>query len=167
MPFHPQPSITRKETRLMNTFQSADELLDFAIEREEESFAFYTDMANSVKSAAMRELFDDFAHEELGHKAKLLAMKKDHRLVPAERKIENLKIADYLVETKPGFSMEYPDALRLAMQREKAAFKLYTDLAALADEESLRDLLTSIAQEEARHKLRFEIEYDENVLKES
>ena len=148
----------------MNTFRSADEILDFAIEREEESFAFYTDMANSVKSSAMRELFDDFAHEELGHKAKLIAIKKDHSLVPAERKIENLKIADYLVEATPVIGMEYQDALRLAMQREKAAFKLYTNLAALANDEGLRNLLTSFAQEEAKHKLRFEIEYDEYVF---
>ncbi len=148
-------------------FHSADEILDFAIEHEEESFAFYSDMANSVKSAAMRVLFDDFAHEELGHKAKLVAMKKDRRLDAIQRKIENLKIADYLVETKPGFLMDYPDALRLAMQREKASFKLYTDLARLTDDDSLRDLLTVFAQEEARHKLRFEIEYDEYVLKEN
>lgn len=151
----------------MNTFQSVDEVLDFAIEREEEAFVFYSDLANSGKSSAMREMFNDFAHEELGHKAKLLAIKNGRSFVMTQRKIASLKIADFLLETKPGSVMEYQDILRLAMQREKAAFKMYTDLAALAEEDNLRNIFTSLAQEEARHKLRFEIEYDEYVLREN
>ena len=162
-----EPFIHERNEHLMNTFRSTDEILDFAIEREEESFAFYTDLANTVKSSLMRKLFDDFAHEELGHKAKLLAMKKEKSLVPAERKIADLKIADYLVETKPGFVMEYPDALRLAMQREKAAFRLYMDLAEAVQDENVRNAFLFLAQEEAKHKLRFEVEYDNYVLNEN
>lgn len=151
----------------MDTFQSVEEILDFAIEREEESFAFYTDMANSVKSDHMRGMFDDFANEELRHKARLMTLKKIGSLATAQRKIANLAISDYLVETKPGFAMEYQDALRLAMQREKAAFKLYSDLADVTDNENSRNLLLSLAQEEATHKLRFEIEYEDYILKEN
>ena len=150
----------------MITFRSADEILDFAMEREEEAFTFYTDLSNSVKSAHMRGLFSDFAHEELGHKAKLLAVQKNKTLVPAQKKIMDLKIADYIVDIEPKPGMEYQDALRLAMQREKAAFKLYTDLAAAAEDDAVRSLFLYLAQEEAKHKLHFEIEYDENVLNE-
>lgn len=73
----------------MNTFQSVDEVLDFAIEREEEAFVFYSDLANSGKSSAMREMFNDFAHEELGHKAKLLAIKNGRSFVMTQRKIDH------------------------------------------------------------------------------
>lgn len=148
----------------MNAFRSADEILDFAIEREEEAFVFYTDLSNSVKSTHMRQLFSDFAHEELGHKAKLIAVKRSQALSPSQKKIMDLKIVDYMMNAKPQPDMKYRDALQLAMQREKASFKLYHDLAHATEDDALRSLFMFLAQEEAKHKLHFEIEYDENVL---
>jgi rubrerythrin len=53
------------------------------------------------------------------------------------------------------------------MKKEKAAFKLYTDLATSVSDENLRSVFKMLAQEEAKHKLRFEIEYDENILSEN
>ncbi len=46
------------------------------------------------------------------------------------------------------------------MRKEKSAFKLYSDLAACTTDPALKDLLTSLAREEARHKLKLELEYD-------
>ena len=63
--------------------------------------------------------------------------------------------------------MDYQQALILAMNKEKAAFRMYTDLAAAAPEEGLRNTFLALAQEEAKHKLRFEIEYDEEVMSEN
>ena len=63
--------------------------------------------------------------------------------------------------------MELQDALIVAMKAEKAAFKLYSDLAEAAGDANTRNLFQSLAQEEARHKLRFEIEYDNYVYKEN
>ena len=37
----------------------------------------------------------------------------------------------------------------------------------VAPDEDLRGLLLSLAQEEAKHKLRFEIEYDDRILTEN
>jgi len=68
-------------------------------------------------------------------------------------------------EATPGIS--YQDALILAMKQEKAAFQLYNALAGSTDNAALRDVLLSLAQEEAKHKLKFEIEYDENILREN
>ena len=151
----------------VNTFHSADEILDFAIEREEESFAFYSDLASGNRNARLRGMFEEFAREELAHKEKLIALKKSHALSPGEKKITDLRIADYLVESKPGPGMGYQDALRLAMQREKAAFRLYTALAERAGDDRLRDAFLLLAQEEAKHKLRFEIEYDDLIMQEN
>ena len=60
--------------------------------------------------------------------------------------------------------MDYQHVLILAMKREKAAFKLYTDLAAAVDDAGIKAAFESLAQEEAKHKLRFEVEYDDNIL---
>ena len=43
----------------------------------------------------------------------------------------------------------------------------YSDLAAATEDDSVRTTLLALAQEEAKHKLRFEIEYDEHVLTEN
>ncbi len=44
----------------------------------------------------------------------------------------------------------------MTLPGEKAAFRLYTDLAAKTDDPELQKLLLDLAQEEAKHKLRFE-----------
>ena len=151
----------------MSQWKSADEILDFAIENEEKAAAFYTELAGKMKSSSMSKVFEDFAQEEQGHKAKLLRVKETGEMGPASRKILDLKIGDYLVEGEPDPEMDYQQALILAMKQEKAAFKLYTDLAAAAPNENLRDLLLALAQEEAKHKLRFEVEYDDHILTEN
>lgn len=63
--------------------------------------------------------------------------------------------------------MTYQDALVLAMKKEKSAFKLYMNLSNKIANKELKDLFLMLAMEESKHKLRFEIEYDENVLKEN
>ena len=55
----------------------------------------------------------------------------------------------------------------MAMKAEKAAFKLYTDLAAATDDDGLKQIFLDLAQEEAKHKLRFELEYDDSILTEN
>ncbi len=52
------------------------------------------------------------------------------------------------------------------MKAEKAAFKLYHTLASTTDDPALKATLLGLAQEEAKHKLRFEIEYDDEFLRE-
>lgn len=53
------------------------------------------------------------------------------------------------------------------MKKEKAAFRLYNDLASTVKDRALRETFLALAQEEARHKLRFEIAYDEEILREN
>ncbi len=68
------------------------------------------------------------------------------------------------MEPEPTANMTYQEALLFAMKSEKAAFIMYTRLAELADDPGFARVFRSLAQEEAKHKLRFEIEYDDHVL---
>ena len=70
-------------------------------------------------------------------------------------------------EVEPDEDLDYQKALILAMKKEKAAFMLYTDLADQADDAELKDVFKALAQEEAKHKLRFEIEYDNVYLRDN
>ena len=72
-----------------------------------------------------------------------------------------------MVSVKPSADMTYREALVLAMKKEKAAFKLYLELSKRATTEDMKNIFLSLAQEESKHKLRFEIEYDEFILREN
>jgi rubrerythrin len=148
-------------------FDSVDAVLDFAIENEQGAADFYTELASKMEKPHMREVFEGFAAEEKGHKAKLESVKAGKRTKLSKAKVLDLKMAEYLVEEKPSASMDFQSALILAMKQEKAAFRLYSDLAASADDAEMRDLFLGLAQEEAKHKLRFEVEYDDGFLKEN
>ncbi|MBP7497464.1 MAG: ferritin family protein [Bacteroidales bacterium] len=143
------------------------EILDFAIEREQEAVDFYNEIAAKTDNSEMKKVFEQFAREEMGHKAKLLNIREAGLFNLSSNKIEDLKIADYVVNIEASTDMTYHDALILAMQKEKAAFKLYQELAKRAPNNEVSNIFLSLAQEEAKHKLRFEIEYDEYVLREN
>ena len=151
----------------METFDSVESTLNFAIEREQESHDFYMDLAVKMKHAEMQKVFKQFAAEEMGHKEKLIKIKAGKLLVPAQKKVQDLKIGDYLVDVEQDDDLNYQQALIIAMKKEKAAFKLYSDLASLAMDQNLINTFEMLAQEEAKHKLRFEIEYDTVILKEN
>jgi rubrerythrin len=149
-------------------FNSVDEILDFAIRKEEEAADYYTRLADKFAPAGMKSTFLDFAREEQGHKGRLLAVKRDKAILSAEKKILDLKIGDDLVEVDVTDGViDYQSALIVAMKAEKAAYKLYTDLASVIDDPALKETLLGLAQEEAKHKLKFEIEYDERILKDN
>ncbi len=151
----------------MTAFTNTDELLDFAIKNEQDAVDLYTGLAERTKSESMKAEFLQIAGEEKGHKIKLEKVKGGRNLLKADAVVQNLKIADYSVEVSLSENPDYQSVLLFAMKQEKAAFKLYTDLAALAPNDEIKTLLLGLAQEEARHKLKFEIEYDENVLTEN
>lgn len=107
------------------------------------------------------KVLEGFAQEEAKHKAKLEAIKAGGTFKASTQQVADLKIADYQVDVEASPGMDYKDALAVAMKKEKAAFKLYTDLAASAADENVKATFLALAQEEARHKLRFEVEYDD------
>ena len=49
----------------MKTFNSIDEILDFAINSEQSAFNFYTKLAANSENTAMKEVFHEFfLHDE-------------------------------------------------------------------------------------------------------
>ena len=148
----------------MDSFASVNDALDFAIEREKEAYEMYTDLAAQADNPGTKAVFLQYAGEEMGHRVKLESVKKGRKLASIEKKITNLKIGDYLVNVEPREGMSYQDTLILAMKREQAAYTMYRDFAARAPDPEMQDLFLGLAQEEAKHKLRFEVEYDEKIL---
>lgn len=147
---------------------SIDKVLDFAIEKEQDAADFYADLAGRMKKKNMKEIFEQFALEEKSHKAKLQQVKGGKLdLSPANQKIMDLKIAETMPEIDPASEFDYQQALIVAMNNEKASYRLYTDLAGIIDDPGVKQLFLGLAQEEAKHKLRFEIAYDDDILVEN
>lgn len=144
-------------------FNSFNEAIDFAVEREEAANKFYLNLASKMEQAAMKAVFEDFAAEENVHKEKLLTIKEGKLDTPAVEKVMDLKIADYLVDVQPSSGLDYQQALVVAMKQEKAAFKMYMDIAGKVSDVKLQNTFLMLANEEAKHKLRFEIEYDDLI----
>ena len=146
---------------------SVESILEFAMQKEQEAHDLYVGLARQAKTPNMKATFEGFAREEAGHKAKLQAVKNGKRLVPAEKKILDLRIGDHLEEVEASADLDYQQALILAMKAEKNAYRLYHSLAQSTDDADTKTLLLGLAQEEAQHKLRFEIEYDDVILAEN
>jgi rubrerythrin len=143
----------------MRKFNSLVEALDFAIDRESQANLFYVRLADMVKKPELVKVIKDLATEEVEHRIKLEAVKAGEVTI-GEEDVGTLNIADYVPDVEPNQNMSYVDLLVVAMNKEKLSYKLYTDLAAIAQRKDLRDIFLKLAQEEAAHKLRFEFEYD-------
>ena len=156
----------------MEEFDSVAEILEFAIDREVQANEFYKILADLAANPAMGELILEFAKEELEHKAKLeLELMKIGKAVREEEKrqqakeLAKSKIFDYVADDQPRLDLQYEDLLLWGMKKEKTSFRLYVDLAAIVRDEELRETLLSLAEEEAKHKVQLEIEYDELAAK--
>ena len=148
-------------------FESVNNILEFAIEKEAEAHDFYVEWAGKLELAHLKELFITFAGEEQKHREKLERIKQGSTFQPDMAKVTDLKIVDYMVDIVPTPDMDYQEALIIAMRREKASFKLYSDLAAMSGGGELQTLFLALAQEEAKHKLRMETEYEKDIYREN
>lgn len=151
----------------MLSFQSIAQVLEFAIQCEQEAVEFYSRLATETSNSAMRQVFTSFAAEEMGHKLKLQHYRDQGVGDWRQEVVADLKIADYSPDVSSIANLSYEEALVVAMKKEKAAFRLYSDLADRSDNEATSQLFRLLAMEESKHKLRFEIEYDQQILKEN
>ncbi|MCX6267889.1 MAG: ferritin family protein [Bacteroidetes bacterium] len=151
----------------MKEFNNINEILDFAIGEEQAAVDFYLQLAAQSKTRQTQKVFEDYAKEEMRHKSNLMSIRETGSFQMPDAVVRDLKIAEYLVDVKPSANMTYQEALILAMKKEKAAFRMYSKLAEKADDPEVKALFFSLAQEESKHKLAFEIEYDDIILKEN
>jgi rubrerythrin len=145
----------------MGEVKSDEEILEFAIFREMEAHNFFLALANRVKDPQMRQFFEDLAAEELEHKAKLeLEIMKIGRTVSIEQQPPRPE-SEYIISDDPSqLDIDYKDALLLGMEKEEASFRTYVNLIPNVQNEQSREVLLALAQEEVRHKLHFENEYN-------
>ena len=144
-------------------FKSVDEILEFAIDREKEAVKFYASLGQEAPSEALKQTFIDFSKEEEKHVAMLSDISGNKAMIDSYelKKIPDLKISNYMVDTKYEKGMPMPDVLKLAMKREEKSVKLYQILGDKTDNADAKKLFQILVQEESKHKLGLESMYDD------
>jgi len=145
------------------SFQSIEEIVHFAIDKEREAIAFYESASKQEEYSGAKKLFEEFAGEERKHEALLQGLLTGE-VDLANYKFEwipDIKRSNYIVDIPLEKGMSYADILRLAMKREEKALQLYKDLSEKTDDPELLKILKVLRQEEAKHKLALETLYDD------
>jgi rubrerythrin len=145
-------------------FNSVDEIIAYALEKEEEAVIFYKEISQNESFEAVKKTFEGFAEEEKKHVRMLqeLGSKKEKIAEYQFEWIPDIKRSDYMVDVTYEKGMHYTEILRLAMKREEVALQLYNDLAAkAADKPEFVQVFRILSQEEAKHKNILETIYDD------
>jgi rubrerythrin len=141
-----------------------NEVITFAIRKEAEAYNLYIAYGQKVKDPAAKAMFSELAQEEQRHREILEGVEKGDVAKYKLEKIPDMKISEFIDDEKFSPEMDFASALRLAIKREESAYKMYHHLAEGTDEPELNRLFSVLAQEESKHKLRLEDQYDENVM---
>lgn len=154
----------------MSNFTNFDDILEYAIKLENESYDFYSSLAKKDLGIAVTKVCNELAQEELTHRKKLEAI-RDHKVTSFNPKpINDLKLTDLLKDVKEEESQDslsYQKALTIAMKREKYTLELYKTLSTEISDQKIKELFEFLAGEEAKHKHRLEVEYDTVILKDN
>lgn len=145
-------------------FSSFHDVIQFAIQREEEAARTYGRLLKMAKDPSARRLLEDLRQEERNHKKILLGVTKVRIDAAASKDVQDLKISDYLVAEPLTAEMNFQDLLIFAAKKEKKAVDLYQDLAKKAKKDEQKRLFEFLVKQEKSHKLRLEIEYEKHVL---
>ena len=147
-------------------FTTFEEIIKFAVKREDTAYRLYKTAAEKAQSIAARKMFEEMAGEEAGHKASFEKLDLQHMENYTFTHHPDMKIAEYLADIPFREDMSYPEILHYALKTEESAYKLYTAAAEMTDNPQLKKMLLALADVEKGHKLRLETLYDEKVLTE-
>ncbi|MCK9229501.1 MAG: ferritin family protein [Syntrophales bacterium] len=143
-----------------------DDVIDIAIEREEEACAFYRDLYSRVEDETARETLDFLSKEEKKHKEFLMQYKAGTAGSGGLRMVEfiDYKIAEHLDAPDIEKNMESKDVYLVAAHRELNSYTFYRSLADLHPRGDVKNMLLRIASEEMKHKEKVEYLYSNTAF---
>lgn len=145
---------------------SFEDIIAFAVAREEEAAAGYSGMMATTETPGLKELFRELRDEEKEHKKLLEGLDPAGAASLDPEEVGDLGITDGLRAEPPHPDMSFQDALIFAARKEDQAIRLYSGLAGRARRAGDRKLFEFLAGREKIHKLKLETEYEKRVLTE-
>jgi rubrerythrin len=146
-------------------FVTLDDVIKFAIDRENTAYELYS-RAAELSSGGAKKMFQELAAEEATHKdvfSKIDIEKAEHHKLC---KIPEVSISKYLTDVPFRRDMSYQEILTFAMKTEDSAYHLYKAAAGMTDDEKLQKVLITFADVELGHRRKIEALYEERVLTE-
>ncbi len=145
-------------------FKSVDDIIAFAIRREEDAARGYAELAEAAKTPGIRDLLLELKGEEENHKKILENITPEEIGKMTPEFVPDLKISDYVIEESLSSEMTFQELLIFAARKEQKAVELYERLAEMAPGPSERKVFDFLAGQEKSHKLKLESEYEKQVL---
>ncbi len=147
-------------------FVTLDEVIKFAIEREDTAYKLYKRAAELSTSISAKKMFEELAQEEATHRdvfSKIDEAKaENHKLCT----LPESSIAKYLADVPFREDLSYSEILAYALKTEENAFQLYKAAAGMTEDAALQKVLMTFADVELGHRRRLEAIYEERVLTE-
>ncbi len=143
---------------------SVNDVVNFAIEKEEKAMEFYRKCADRAKNPGIKQFFTEMVTEEQSHRDMLKNLDTLDLQGIKLQKVEDLKISDYLVDVSFTDDISYQEALTLAMKKEEKAHAFYSSWKTKCMSEKASKLFQILENEEAKHKRKLENLYDEEIL---
>jgi rubrerythrin len=147
-------------------FVTIEEVITFAVEREDVAYRLYKRAAELSTSIASRKMFEELAAEEATHKdvfSKIDEEKaENHKLC----KLPESSIAKYMADVPFRENLSYSEILAYALKTEDNAYQLYKTAAGMTDDPRLQKVLMTFADVELGHRRKIEVLYEERVMTE-
>ncbi|RPI95831.1 MAG: hypothetical protein EHM32_04765 [Spirochaetales bacterium] len=141
--------------------KSLESVIDRAITREEEAFAFYTGLQSRISDTVAIDALKFLAAEEKKHKEFLVSYKGGGYLSNSLRMTDviDYKIAQYVDSPDIQKDIETKDVYLVAAHRELNSYNFYKELAGIQPAGEVREMLLKMANEELKHKEKVEYLY--------
>lgn len=144
----------------MMNFHSIDEILRFAMARENVARRFYQDLSRVVTNPGTQAIFEALAHaEQEQQEAIKLELFKIGSTVPSTEEQQSVSPEERFQVNDKTREMSTLDALELAMKKQKASFQMFAELMVHTDNPDAGEILYGLAEQEMRHLLQLEKEY--------
>ena len=132
------------------------EIIKMAISNEVEAKRFYEDAAKTLKEPHLKNLFASLAEEEMKHRDILTEIYTSDAMDRYFSETRDYKVAETMEAPQLSMDMKPADAFALAMKKEEAAMKQYTEMADMCDDTDKRQVFLDLAAMERDHKLKME-----------
>ena len=132
------------------------DIIKMAIANEVEAKQFYEEAAKTLKDPHLKKLFASLAEEEMKHRDILTQIYTSNAVDRYFSESRDYKVAETMDEPQLSMDMKPADAFALAMKKEEAAMKQYTEMAEMCDDNDKRQVFLDLAAMERDHKLKME-----------
>jgi len=134
------------------------EIIAAAIKREAQAYEFYQQVSLKVQDSFLKDLFRGFAEEELRHQKILQGFQGKEDAAIHFARVPDFHVSETVDEpdAELSISMKPADAIALAMKKEEAAMRHYSQLAEACTDPAQQKVFLELAVMERGHKNKME-----------